>query len=731
MRFRLRLLATTPAGCASRAARPPATRSSSRARSRTTTTTTTAGAAAAGEPVRILHSRARPAQRAVRVERRALVRRDRRRTEQHGRDRRALSVPQRARERGVERARRLGDVRARLPVRPERAQSVQRLDWSAIQPGHPEPGVGHPAPGRVQQQARRGGQHPVPGRERPLPPRQSVRAAAHRDRHAGARGDCPVGLTFYCTNSRRNLVRWVRLGGPPHPMLKQTQLMRTNPDTRPLHYTRAAVVAIALLSAAGNVGAAHGESLESPDRKLRLRLVRLAEASLGFEVVYKDRPVIEPSRLGIAVDGVNIGEGVEVGNAESYRIDETYRTRGGHTEAANRCNGAKIGFTHVKSGTKLTLDLRAFNDGIAYRFIVPGSDKPRVPEETSSFTLPPGSTVWYHDLEGHYEAAYDKKAVSDVPAGQWVAPPLTVQLPDGLGYASITESALANYSGMALRADGRRGFAVVLGHAHHVSYPFRLRYAADVERLSKPATVTGTITTPWRVVMVAADLNALVNSDIVENRAPAPDAKLFPKGLDTDWIKPGRAVWKYLDGGQSTLDGVKEFSRLAGELGFEYQVVEGFWSRWTDEQIKEAVDYSRKQNVGLWFWRHSKQLRSAEEREAFFKKLHDFGVVGAKIDFFDHEHREVVDHYQALLRDAAKYRIMVNFHGANKPTGEPRTWPNELIREGVRGMEASKLLARAKHNTTLPFTRYPAGHADYTPVHFGARRGDTTWTQDR
>jgi len=504
--------------------------------------------------------------------------------------------------------------------------------------------------------------------------------------------------------------------------------MRTNPDTRPLHYTRAAVVAIALLSAAGNVGAAHGESVESPDRKLRLRLVRLAEASLGFEVVYKDRPVIEPSRLGIAVDGVNIGEGVEAGNAESYRIDETYRTRGGHTEAANRCNGAKIGFTHVKSGTKLTLDLRAFNDGIAYRFIVPGSDKPRVPEETSSFTLPPGSTVWYHDLEGHYEAAYDKKAVSDVPAGQWVAPPLTVQLPDGLGYASITESALANYSGMALRADGRRGFAVVLGHAHHVSYPFRLRYAADVERLSKPATVTGTITTPWRVVMVAADLNALVNSDIVENLAPAPDAKLFPKGLDTDWIKPGRAVWKYLDGGQSTLDGVKEFSRLAGELGFEYQVVEGFWSRWTDEQIKEAVDYSRKQNVGLWFWRHSKQLRSAEEREAFFKKLHDFGVVGAKIDFFDHEHREVVDHYQALLRDAAKYRIMVNFHGANKPTGEPRTWPNELIREGVRGMEASKLLARAKHNTTLPFTRYLAGHADYTPVHFGARRGDTTWT---
>src|SRR5262249_26046316 len=151
------------------------------------------------------------------------------------------------------------------------------------------------------------------------------------------------------------------------------------------------------------------------------------------------------------------------------------------------------------------------------------------------------------------------------------------------------------------------------------------------------------------------------------------------------------------------------------------------WSRWTDEQIKEAVDYSRTQGVGLWFWRHSKQLRTPEAREAFFKKLHDVGVVGAKIDFFDHEHREVVDLYQALLRDAAKYRIMVTCHGANRPTGESGTWPNELIREGVRGMEASRLQARARHNTTLPFTRYLAGPADYTPVHFGARRGDTSW----
>jgi alpha-glucosidase len=156
-------------------------------------------------------------------------------------------------------------------------------------------------------------------------------------------------------------------------------------------------------------------------------------------------------------------------------------------------------------------------------------------------------------------------------------------------------------------------------------------------------------------------------------------------------------------------------------------VIEGVWSRWSDEQIKEIVEYSRQQGVGLWFWKHSNQLRTPEAREAFFKKLHDFGVVGAKIDFFDHEAKDVIDHYEALLEKAAEYHVLVNFHGANKPTGRARTWPNELVREGIRGMESSRLMERARHETILPFTRYLAGHADYTSMHLGDRRRDTTW----
>jgi len=465
----------------------------------------------------------------------------------------------------------------------------------------------------------------------------------------------------------------------------------------------------------------------SPDGNVQLKFL-LDQGRLDYTVTFKNKAVIERSRVQLSVDGADLSQGLELGRVERYQVKETYPWRGVHCQAVNNCNGVKISLKHGKSNTSYTLDARSFNDAVAFRYIIPGGESVRVPDEATTFVIPAGSTVWHHDLEGHYEDVHDKNDVGDIRAGQWVAPPMTFKLPGGAGYSSITEAALVNYSGMALQCDGNRGFNLVLGHKHHVSYPYRLRYKDEIERVSRPAAVSGTITSPWRVVMIGADLNTLVNCDVVHNLCPPPDPNLFPEGINTDWVKPGRAVWRYLDGGGSSLEDMKEFSRLAGQLGFEYHVIEGFWSRWSDDQIKELVDYSRQQGVGLWFWRHSRELRTPEAREAFFKRLHDLGVVGAKIDFFDHEHKDVIDHYTALLKEAAKYHVLVNFHGANKPTGEARTWPNELVREAVRGMEASKLADRATHNVTLPFTRYLAGHGDYTPVHFGARRANTTWT---
>ncbi|OGC02308.1 glycoside hydrolase, partial [candidate division KSB1 bacterium RBG_16_48_16] len=464
-------------------------------------------------------------------------------------------------------------------------------------------------------------------------------------------------------------------------------------------------------------------AISSPDSSVQFQLSRLENARLAFAATFLNAPVVEKSPIGITVENVDMGQDVEIGNAELYEINETYPWRGVHAQATNHCNGAKIAVTHKKSKTDYSLDVRVFDDGIAFRLIVPGEGSRVVQGEATEFVLPVGSVVWHHDFHMHYEGKHTKSDVARIKAGEWAAPPLTFKLPNAAGYASITEAALVNYSGMGLQADGDRGFRVRLGHEQPVSYPYELRYD-DAERLKAPAAIDGTIRTPWRVVMVGVDFNVLVNSDIVHNLNPPPDIKYFPDGFVTDWLKPGRAVWAYLTDEARTPEGMKEMSRLAGELGFEYHVVEGHWARWPVEQQKELVEYSNEHGVKLLFWKHSRDLRDPEKRHEFFQHCRDLGVAGAKIDFFDHEAKDIIDLYQACLREAAEYRLVLDFHGANKPTGESRTWPNEMTREAIKGMESRG--PWAEHNATLPFTRMLAGHADYTPMHFGPRRCETS-----
>jgi alpha-glucosidase len=228
--------------------------------------------------------------------------------------------------------------------------------------------------------------------------------------------------------------------------------------------------------------------------------------------------------------------------------------------------------------------------------------------------------------------------------------------------------------------------------------------------------------------MVGKDLNTLVNSDVLHNLCPAPDKSLFPDGIKTSWIRPGRAVWRYLDGGgETTLKNMKEFSRMASELGFEYNILEGFWSKWPEDSLRNLVEYSSKLGVGIIVWKHSKELIDPVKRQEFFRHLQEFGISGVKIDFFDHEAKEVIDLYESIFNEAAASKLQLILHGANKPSGLSRTWPNILIYEGVKGMEASKLMDRATHETVIPFTRMVAGPADYSVVHFGDRRRNTTW----
>lgn len=469
--------------------------------------------------------------------------------------------------------------------------------------------------------------------------------------------------------------------------------------------------------------------LVSPDGALHC-FIGNNNGQMTLFVTRNGKVLIEESPILMSVDGTIITTGFKTGRIKKFKADESFPLFGLHSVAGNTYNGVSVPLTNFESGIKYLIEARAFNDAVAFRIIIPGNpDSIRTPDESTIFRLPSGSTVWYHDLYMHYEGVHEKKLIDTIPEGQWAAPPLTFKLPGDGGYASITEACLLNYAGTALQSDGRNGFKIRLGHSHPPSYPYTLRYSKDdVERLSHIAGIKGTITTPWRVIIAGKDLNTLVNCDAVYSLCAPPDKSLFPKGAAEEWVKPGRAVWRYLDGGgDQTLKNMREFSRLAAELGFEYNILEGFWNKWPDDSVRALVDYSKKLGVGIIVWRHSNTLHDKKARQDFFKKCHDLGVAGLKIDFFDHEAKEVIDLYETILKETAALKLICIFHGANKPTGLWHTYPNAMIYEAVKGMEASKLLDRATHETTIPFTRMLAGPADYSVCHFGARRQNTTW----
>lgn len=449
------------------------------------------------------------------------------------------------------------------------------------------------------------------------------------------------------------------------------------------------------------------ETILSPDKRLALSFFFTGD-QLQYKVSFKGQPVIEPSALGLQLSAQAVGQGQAFGSVQRTTVNETYPWRGVHSQATNHYNQASLAVTPTAPAAAFRVEARVFNNGVAWRYVVPTAGTGGVQADNTEFILPAGSTVWSQPDIGNYEGRYQRQRIEEVPAGQLAGPPLTAALPARQGYLAITEGGVTDFAGMSLIAKGSRIFKA---------------------NLSGPVTTGATVETPWRIVEVGADLNALVNCDIVHNVSPKPDAALFPQGLATPWLKPGRSVWSWLAGnGGVTFENMKRFSQWAGQLGFEYNLVDEGWTHWNEggkdpwTLMQELVTYSATQKVKVWVWKAypdhdgTPGLQQAAARQAFFRHCRDIGVAGIKIDFFNTESQEIIKFYQAALHDAAELHLLLDFHGANKPTGESRTWPNELSREGIRGLENETVWPA--HNTTLPFTRYLAGHGDYTPLTF-------------
>ncbi|MGE5296934.1 MAG: glycoside hydrolase family 97 catalytic domain-containing protein [Solirubrobacterales bacterium] len=479
-----------------------------------------------------------------------------------------------------------------------------------------------------------------------------------------------------------------------------------------------AVMSMCVLAGAG--GSVQSVVVQSPDKQVSFRLELDDDQRLTYQLTRGETAVIESSMLGPIINSVSLGVGVVLGQPERSSGDSTYPWRGVHSTARNQFNGAVIPVTHKESGTKYSLEVRVFNDGMGLRYVVPGQGKRQVSGEDTAFRPPEGSYLWYQTNTKNYEGIHERFALDEAKLDTLMGPPVVVELPRQGGYLALTEAALFNYSGMTLRLvdDGSRELVAAFED-------------------DKSWELEGTITSPWRVAIVAADLNGLVNSDIIANLNDAPAADL----ASADWIRPGRGFWHWWSGQMGNWDSVA-YDRQAGwvdyasNFGFEYYLVDAGWEEnWSKPGkdkwalLRELTSYAAGKKVGIWVWKRWKTgktegiemtgLNDPAMRREFFRLCKEAGVAGVKIDYMDSEAKSMVDFYTDVLKDAAVAKLMIDFHGANKPTGESRTYPHEMTREGVRGLEYNKWSALPPaHYASLPFTRFLVGHGDFTPCTF-------------
>jgi alpha-glucosidase len=461
----------------------------------------------------------------------------------------------------------------------------------------------------------------------------------------------------------------------------------------------------------GSVGYAEAESiiLKSPSETVRAEILSKG-GQLVYSVQFNDQTIIDKASIGIVVDEVDYSKSqFEPDNVKTETVDQTYPILGVKSTARNYYNGTTVPLTAKGVNGKWVLEIRAYDDGFAFRYILPGNGQRTIQNETTSFNFPDSSRIWYFERNNDwklksYAGEWISAPISQMPGISKMGPiqglPLVVELPQG-GYALLTEAACWNYSGMRCEAVGSNTFVASLADPS-----FELR---------------DEVVTPWRVVLCAEDLNAMVNSTLVSNLAPEPDSKLYS---DTGYIKPGRSVWRWWSSGTGSPEQEKEYIDHAVALGYEYTTIDDGWKDWPDAwgRLRELCAYAQEKKIGVFVWKHSEEINDAsgdwEKMRTFFDKIKASGGVGMKIDFMNSESKATIDFEIAALKLAAQRKLLINFHGCHKSTGEARSYPNEVTREGIRGLELNKMKEGpipASHNAALPFTRFIVGHADYTP----------------
>jgi alpha-glucosidase len=464
----------------------------------------------------------------------------------------------------------------------------------------------------------------------------------------------------------------------------------------------------------------------SPDRKVKLE-VKVGEV-LSYSVFYEGKGVIVDSALGLELESSGeLGNNMVVQRVTQKNVKNEWEpVYGNRSKMVDHCREVWIKLNESKAGGRgLGVIFRVYNEGVAFRYYLPrwaGVEDFVLTKEKTQFRFSGDHTAWVADYKGfvsHQEEEFKKVKLSDVGADWFAGVPLLVKVGD-VCYAALTEANLTDWAGMYLCGvdDEEDGY---------VSLATKLSPLVDGSGLVRSSAPRYS---PWRVIMIGKEAGDLIESEIILNLNEPCAIK------DTSWIKAGMMAWDHWWSGDSKMDTetLKEYVQFAADMGFPYQLVDWNWYGWgslknadldiltvdPNVNMPELLEFAKERDVKLILWLHWTHVDKDDAYKKAFALYEKWGVAGVKIDFMQRDDQEMVNWYQKIVKSASEHHLLVDFHGAYKPTGFRRTYPNLITREGVLGNEYNKWSGRVtpEHNCTLPFTRMLAGPMDYTPGGF-------------
>ncbi len=493
-----------------------------------------------------------------------------------------------------------------------------------------------------------------------------------------------------------------------------------------------ACVAILCLVSENSLARQKTHSVKSPNDKIELKIA--VDEKLTLSVLHAGQEVVMPSPVFMELStGQILGLKPAVKSATARSVKNSIKP----VVAEKRALVPDV-FNELTLQFKgdFGLKIRAYDDAVAYRFTTSMRGDLVVKHEELAINLAPLDSVWFPEEQSflsHSERLYKLLDAREIADTQMCCIPAVIAKPNGLKIA-FSESDLLDYPGLYLRGAGAGKPSLV---SKFPPYPVQEQLVGDrtvkiVKSADFIAKTSGTREFPWRVFAIAEKDGDLIENDIIYRLGTSNRLK------ETSWIKPGKVAWDWWNAnnlyGVSFKSGIntetyKHFIDFASRWKIEYVIFDEGWSKPSDlfeinpdMKMDELFAFAKEKNVGIILWVTWKALddRMTEALDRF----ETWGARGIKVDFMQRDDQKMVNFYEKTAIEAAKRHLLVDFHGAYKPTGFNRTYPHVLTREGVQGLEWNKWSPNItpQHDVTLPFTRMFAGAMDFTP---GAMRNAT------